>query len=553
MDRMWRAGAIGALLTGMLAFGILVSGRSDDSASELQPSDWAAIRPPRVFDNEVDVLTYHNDNFRTGQYLSETSLTPANVNSANFGKVGFLPVRGLVDAEPLYVSNLAVRGAPRKVIFVATEHDLVYAFDADNFAQLWRVSVLGDGETTSDDRGCQQVTPEIGITATPVIDLSAGAHGAISVVAMSKDREGRYFQRLHALDLTTGAELPGSPTTIAATYSGRGAGNQNGRLIFNAKQYKERAALLLAHGLIYTTWSSHCDVSPYTSWVIAYNASTLRQAGVLNLTPNGTEGAIWMAGAGPAADEAGNVYVLTGNGTFDTTLSERGFPAQGDYGNAFVKLVMNGGTLTVADYFTMQNTVEQSEQDEDLGSGGIALLPDMKDVSGRVRHLAVGAGKDQIIYLVDRDSMGKFHADGDRAYEKDIWAIGGMEFGAPAYFRDAVYYGAYKDNLRAFDFVHATLPRLQESQTSQKFDYPGTTPSVSANGNSNGIVWAVENSAPAVLHAYEASDLSKELYNSNQAGERDQFENNKFVTPMIANGRVHVGTKTGVAVFGLLK
>lgn len=553
----WRRTWIPALaLLGIFAIWNLFSPHSGDDASELQPATSAAGALPSALDPGENVLTYHNDNFRTGQYRYETSLTPANVSSSTFGKIGFLPVRGLVDAEPLYVSALPLNGARRKVLYVATEHDLVYAFDADNFAPLWKSSLLGAGETTSDNHDCQQVTPEIGVTSTPVIDLHAPPHGAIYLVAMSKDSRGHYFQRLHALDLTTGAELPGSPATIAASYPGRGAGNRNGLLTFDPARYKERAALLLANGLIYTTWASHCDVSPYTSWVIAYNASTLRQAGVLNLTPNGTEGAVWMSGSGPAADEAGNVYLLTGNGTFDTSLDDRGFPAQGDYANAFVKIALDGGNLRVADYFTMHDTVDQSEQDEDLGSGGIMLLPDLADVAGRPRHLAVGAGKDQIIYLVDRDAMGKFHPRGDRVYEKDIWAIGGMVFGAPAYFGGSIFYGAYRDNFRAFTLMNATLPRLPSSATAKKFDYPGVTPSLSAGrdpGDSNAIAWTVENSVPATLHAYLASDLTRELYNSNQAGARDQFENNKYITPMIANGRVHVGTKTGVAVFGLLK
>jgi outer membrane protein assembly factor BamB len=526
---------------------------TNDSADEMQSDGRVNARLPADLDNGEDVLTYHNDNFRTGQYTRETSLTPSSLNSANFGKVGFLPVTGLVDAEPLYVSNLVIRGMRRKVVFVATEHDFVYAFDADTFALLWKVSLLRAEETTSDNHGCQQVTPEIGITATPVINLKAGLHGTLYVVAMSKSRDGRYSQRLHALDLTTGAELANSPTTIAATYRGRGAGNKNGILVFDGGRFKERAALLLSNGLIYTTWSSHCDVSPYTSWVIAYDSATLRQAGTLNLTPNGTEGAVWMSGSGPAADESGNVYLLTGNGTFDTTLNDDGFPSQGDYGNAFVKIAINGGRLRVIDYFTMHDTENQSEQDEDMGSGGIVLLPDLKDVSGRVRHLAAGAGKDQIVYIVDRGSMGKFRAASDKVYERDAWAIGGMEFGAPAYFDGTIFYGAYKDNLRAFAFMNATLPRLPSSVTSRRFDYPGTTPAVSANGDSGAIVWTVENSVPAILHAYRADDLAEELYNSNQAGLRDQFENNKFITPMIANGKVYVGTKTGVAVFGVLK
>jgi outer membrane protein assembly factor BamB len=542
------------LLVALLAMGILVTGcngEPDATASELGAGERMETIP--VSEAGPNVLTYHNNNFRNGQYRTETSLTLANVNSANFGKVGFLPVRGLVDAEPLYVSNLIVQGMPRSVVFVATEHDLVYAFDAHTFAELWRVSVLAAGETTSDDRGCQQITPEIGITSTPVIDLKAGPHGVIYVAAMSKDAQGHYFQRLHGLDLTSGAEMPGSPRTITANFPGTGSGSRGGRLIFDPKLYEDRAALLLAKGMLYTTWASHCDDGPYTGWVLAYNSASLQPAGTLNLTPNGTEGAVWMSGDGPAADDDGRVYLLTGNGTFDTRLQPDGLPAQGDYANAFVKLEMKDGTLRIVDYFTMHDTVEQSEEDEDLGSGGVILLPDMKDASGRTRHLAVGAGKDQVIYLVDRDSMGRFHLGGDKVYQETGWAIGGMEFGTPAYFNGVLYFGAYRDNLRAFPFTRATLSRLPSSQTSTKFGYPGTTPSISANGISNAIVWTVENSVPAVLHAYPASDLSHELYNSEQAGARDQFENNKFITPMIANGRVYVGTKTGIAVFGLLR
>ncbi len=528
------------------------NGDPDLPLSAAQAADHPA-NDPRARSPAENVLTYHNDNARTGQYINELLLSPQNVNSTTFGKVGFLETRGLVDAEPLYVSRLLIQGVPHKVIFVATEHDQVYAFDAGDFSLLWRTSLLALGETTSDNRGCQQVNPEIGITATPVIDLKAGPHGIIYAVAMSKNRQGHYFQRLHALDLATGAEIPGSPRAISATFPGTGAGSKNGRLLFDPKQYKERAALLLSKGLIYTTWASHCDNDPYTGWVIAYNASTFQQAGVLNLTPNGTEGAIWMTGDGPAADDEGNVYLLTGNGTFDTELDPNGFPSHGDYGNAFVKIAMTGDKLAVVDYFTMHDTVEQSKADEDMGSGGVILLPDMQDPSGKTRHLAVGAGKDQIIYIADRDSMGKFNVAGDKIYQKDVWAIGGMEFATPAFFSGTMYYGAYKDYLRAFTFECGILPRLPASQSLKKFIYPGTTPSVSANGSSNGIVWAVENTTPAVLYAYDPRDLSKELYNSNQAGKRDQFSFNKFITPMIANGRVHIGTQTGVIVLGLLK
>jgi hypothetical protein len=213
------------------------------------------------------------------------------------------------------------------------------------------------------------VTPEIGITATPVIDPSAGPHGTIYVVAMSKDGLGNYFQRLHALDLTTGAEEFGGPVTIDASFPGTGDNSAGGMVVFDPAQYKERPGLLLSRGTIYTLWSSHCDIRPYTGWIIAFNQTTLARTGVLNITPNGEGGAIWAAGAGPAADSQGNVYFLAGNGTFDTTLNADGFPSMGDFGNAFIK-VSPTEPLHVADYFTMHDTVAESKADKDLGSGG---------------------------------------------------------------------------------------------------------------------------------------------------------------------------------------
>jgi Immunoglobulin I-set domain len=496
------------------------------------------------------VLTFHNDVARTGQNLNETILTPANVNSTNFGKIGFLTVDGLVDAEPLYVSSLTVSGAAHNVVFVVTEHGSAYAFDADNLgAPLWKVSALGAGETSSDDRGCSQVSPEIGITSTPVIDPHAGAHGVIYLVAMSKDGNGNYFQRLHALDITTGAEISGSPTTIQATFT-----NQSGQTTFAPQQYKERAALLLLSGVIYTTWASHCDDGPYTGWIIGYNQTTLKQTGVLNITPNGSEGAIWMAGDGPAADSSGNFYFLVANGTFDNTLAN-GRPSSGDYGNAFIKISTSGNNLSVGDYFTMFNTTSESDADQDLGSGGEILLPDLTDSGGNTRHLGVGAGKDSHIYVVDRDMMGGFNTNNDSAIYQEISSNGivGGVWATPAYFNNTVYYGAVGDSLRAFAIVKAKLVTPAGSQSASGFAYPGTTPSISANGSSAGIVWAVENGNGGVLHAYDATNLGNELYNSSQApNSRDSFSNNKFITPMIANGRVYVGTPTGVAVFGIL-
>jgi outer membrane protein assembly factor BamB len=500
----------------------------------------------------VDVVTFHDDVARTGLNPNESILTPANVTSSKFGLLRILAVDGKVDGQPLYLSKLIVGGAQQNVVFVVTEHDSVYAFNSDTGAQLWKVSILGANEKTSGDHGCGQITPEIGITSTPVIDRSAGPHGTIFVVGMSQDQAGAYHQRLHALDVTTGAELPGSPTEISASYPGTGANSSSGMVIFDPGQYAERAALLLLNGTIYLGWTSHCDHAPYTGWLMAYSESTLAQTGVLNLTPNGSEGSIWMSGGGLAADSSGNIYFLDANGTFDTTLTSNGFPARGDFGNGFIKASMAGGTLAVADYFDPYNTVSQSAADIDLGSGGALVLPDLQDASGNVRHLAVGAGKDQTIYVVDRDSMGKFSPQNANIYQQIAGAIGAV-YSSPAYFNKTVYYGAVNDTLKAFPITNAKLSTTPGVQTANSFPYPGTTPAISANGTAAAIVWAVENSSPAVLHAYDAATL-QELYNSNQANNaRDHFGNgNKFITPLVVNGTVFVGTPSGVAVFGLL-
>jgi hypothetical protein len=497
----------------------------------------------------VDVVTYHNDVARTGQNLGETTLTPANVTSAAFGKLGLYATDGKVDAQPLYLSNLAIAGGSHNVLYIATEHDSVYAFDADTGATLWRVSLLGAGETTSDTRGCSQVTPEIGITATPVIDRT---NGVIYVVAMSRNASNAYFQRIHALDLTTGAEMLGGPKLVQASVAGTGAGSSGGTLAFDAKQYEERAGLLLLNGRLILAWTSHCDIDPYTGWIMSYDAATLAQTSVLNVTANGSRGAFWMAGAGPAADASGNIYLLDGNGTFDTTLTASGFPNRGNFGNAFLK-VSTTGALAVADYFAMSNTVAESNADQDLGSGGALVLPDLVDGNGQTRHLAVGAGKDAHIYVVDRDAMGKFNASSNQIYQDITGAIGSV-FSMPAYFNGTLYYGASGDGIKAFPITNARVASTPSSRTARSFTYPGSTPGISASGTADAILWAVENSNPAVLHAYDARDLTRELYNSNQAASgRDTFgAGNKFITPTIANGRVFIGTGTGVAVFGRL-
>ena len=499
----------------------------------------------------VDVLTYHNDNLRTGLNPNETTLTTSNVNFAQFGKIGNFAVDGKVDAQPLYASNVAVPGnGTHNLVIVGTEHNSVYAFDADTGTRIWQVSTNQGGETSSDDRGCNQVSPEIGVTATPVIDRSRGANGAIYVVAMSKNGS-TYHHRLHALDLATGAELFSGPKEITASYPGTGDGTNGTNVIFDPKQYKERVGLLLMNGVIHTAWASHCDIRPYTGWLMSFNADTLSQTSVLNVTPNGAFGAIWMAGAGLAGDNSGNYYFLDANGDFGTTLNGSGFPANGNFGNAFLKISTTGGNLAVADYFEMSNGVSESASDTDLGSGGAMLLPDLMDGTGNVRHLAVGVGKDAHMYVVNRDNMGKFNSSTNNIYQDITGAVGGV-FAMPAYFNNRVYYGAVGESVKAFTITNAQFSTMATAQTSNSFGFPGATPSVSANGTSNGIVWAVENGGAAVLHAYDASTLN-EIYNSNQApSSRDHFgSGNKFITPTIVDGKVFVGTTNSVAVFGL--
>jgi len=499
-----------------------------------------------------NVLTYHNNNAHTGLNSAETTLTLSNVNVNSFGKLFVLTVDGKVDAEPLYLSAVPVNGATHNVLIVVTENDSVYAFDADNGTQLWQITTLKSGETPSDDRGCSQVTPEIGITATPAIARPAGSNGVIYLVAMSKDSSGNHYQRLHALDAASGSELYNGPSTITGKYPGTGDNSSGGFVIFDPAQYEERGGILLADGTVFLAFTSHCDIRPYTGWIMGYSPTTLAQKTIIDVTPNGNEGAIWGAGSGLTADNAGNIFFLDANGIFDSTLNSSGFPSQGDFGNAFVRLTTKGG-LAVADYFEMYNGQTESDEDIDFGSGGAILLPPLKDSTGNTWNLAAGAGKDGNLYIVNRAAMGKFNSSGNNIYQELSGVLPGGIWSMPAYFAGRLYYGPVGSPILAFQFKNAKLNATPVAETSNSFEYPGATPSISSSGTHNAIVWAAESTTPAVLHAYNAVTLA-ELYNSNQAsGGRDHFgAGNKFITPMIIHGKVYVGTTTGVGVFGLL-
>jgi hypothetical protein len=513
---------------------------------------------PGVFELEprvllsADVLTYHNDNARTGQNLGETILTPQSVNATGFGKLFTDAVDGAVYAQPLYKSGVTVSGqGALNLVFVATEHDSVYAFNADAPGPaVWHDSFLNAAAgvtTVSDsDLNSNSIAPEVGITGTPVIDA---ASQTLYVVAFTKEVAGAavsYVQRLHALDLATGAEKFGGPVVIQATVPGTGPGSSGGIVSFDAFHENQRPALLLDNGVVYVSWASFDDHTPYHGWVIGYDAQSLQQVSAFNTTPDGGLGGIWQSGGGPAADAAGNVYVVSGNGTFDAGAAAA---PNHDYGDTFIKLTPGAGGLSVASFFTPFNQAVLDARDEDLGSGGPIALPDQP---GPFPHLLIGAGKEGKIYVLNRDALGGFNPSTDNVVQELPQAIT-SDFDTPAYFNGHVYFGGVGDAVKAFALNNGLLSSAPSSQTSTVFGYPGTTPSISANGAADGIVWVVQNHGAAVLRAYRADNLATELYDSAQMGARDQLATAvKFEVPTVVNGKVYVGTQSGLSVFGAL-
>jgi hypothetical protein len=493
----------------------------------------------------VDVLTGHNDNARTGDNLQETTLTPANVNPTQFGKRFSDPVDGQVYAQPLVVTGVSLPGqGTHDLVIVATEHDSVYAFDANHAgAPLWQTSFINPaaGVTTlsTADVHATAIAPEIGITSTPVIDRAAGT---LYVVAMTKEVVGGQavqVAKLHALDLTTGADkLP--PVVIQAKVRGLG------RVVrFDPRQELNRAALLLSDGIVYTAWASHDDQPKDHGWVIAYNAANLAPVGAFNTSPDGQLATVWQSGGGLAADAAGRPFLVTGNGTFSANQGGR------DFGNSVLRLAFGGGR--VSDFFAPFNDVALSKGDVDLGSGGPLLLPDQ---AGRHPHLLLAAGKAGTVYLIDRDHLGGFSPARDRVVQ-ELRRVLQPEFGVPAFF-DAgnglqlVYYAAVDDQLKAFQLVNGVLSPAAAFVSADVFGYPGATPSVSANGTANGIVWALDQQTSA-LRAYDATNVGTELYSSSDSGGRDQLDQVvKFTVPTVANGEVFVGTNGTLTVFGEL-
>jgi Abnormal spindle-like microcephaly-assoc'd, ASPM-SPD-2-Hydin len=508
-------------------------------------------------------LLYRNDNFRTGQNLAESVLTPSTVTTSQFGLQFTDAIDAYVYAQPLYAPAVAITGlGTHNVVYVATENDSVYAFDADAAGlPLWQTSFIdpanGITAVPSSDVGasCEDLVPIIGITATPVIDSNTGT---LYVVSKVKLGPGSYQQQLHALDITTGLERPNSPVTIAASVSGSGEGNVNGTISFNPLTQHDRPALTLANGVVYLSFASHCDITPYNGWILGYDETTLAQEVVYNTTPNGSQGGIWEAGCGPGVDTNGNLIAITGNGTFDTVAS----PV--DYGDSFLSLtpgVGTTGTMSVSSFFTPLNEMTLDDDDQDMGSGGNLLLPDQP---GPNPHLVIGIGKVGEIYLVNRDSMGGFNASGDQMVQELPSEVGGM-FSTPAYWQwtvpnvgsqNMIYTIGAGDVPKMFVLANGMIQTPPASAGSIIFGYPGASPVISANGTSGGIMWAINSAAyrssgPAILYAFDATNLQTELYDSTQNSSDYPGPAVKFTLPTVANGSVYMGTETQLAVFGL--
>jgi hypothetical protein len=459
------------------------------------------------------VITSQYDNARTGANLNETNLTPRNVNVQHFGKIFTLHVDGDVYAQPLFLGGVEIPGKGRHdVIFIATEHDSVYAFDAygNPTTPLWQASFLKHGFTTvpAPDADCPFISPEIGITSTPVIDPDTGT---LYVLARTRDRSGFlenvYAQRLHALAVTTGVEKFSGPVEIRASISGAGTGSSSGKLNFNPLRDNPRAALLLNHGAIYLTWASACDVGPYHGWVMAYDARTLKQKAVFNASPDADDSGIWEGDTGPAADKAGNIFLATGNGRFDAAKGGR------DYGDSLLKL--NGESLKLTDYFAPYNVADLDADDNDLGSGGPVLLPDQP---GAHPHLAVVEGKGGVLYLVDRDHMGHWQA-GNNSHAVQAIAVPNGVNGSMTYWNHYVYVLADSDKLRQFEVKDGKLSL--KAASGNTFPRVSATPTVSANGSKDAIIWLVRWQGwthPKDLRFCTLTTLRTSLMNSTIAG-----------------------------------
>ncbi len=521
--------------------------------------------------SSLNVLTYHNDNSRQGVNTNEVLLTTANVNVSTFGRLLTYPTDGFIYAQPLYVSGLTIPGqGTHNVVFVATENDSLYAFDADSSAGtngglLWHANLGTAVSSYNNEFGNRyqgtyygDIVPLVGITGTPVIDLASGTL-YVDVFSREVSATTNYYHRIHALNITNGFERAYSPVTVTNSVPGKGIDSVNGVVTFNARTENQRPGMTLAGGMLYAAYGSFADTDPYHGWVMGFKATNLAQSAsyVFNVTPNASvadfganagEGALWMGGNGLCVDASNNLYFVTGNGSFSANTNG------GDYSDSYVKLSTTN-RLAVADYFTPYNQADLATIDADLGSGGTILLPDSVG-SAAHPHLMAGAGKDGVVRLVDRDNMGHYNSANDNQIVQEVPGAIGGSWSTPAYFNNHLYFQGVGDVMRAFLITNGVIVPTPTSVATTSFNALGGTPVVSANGTNNGIVWALQSDAfgsdgPVVLHAYNATNLSQELYNSSQNLTRDNpGAAIKMTTPMVVNGKVVVGGQYTVSIFG---
>jgi hypothetical protein len=496
---------------------------------------------------------------RSGIQPQETTLTPTNVNSSTFGKLFSVTVDGAVNAQPLIAANITMSdGQPHTLLLVATENDSVYAFNADTSATaFWQKSLLQSGETAVPYTvvGSTDIKPVIGIVGTPVLDSNTNL---LYVVAKSYTTGGAFIQRLHAINIQTGAEAPNSPVTISPSIAGNASDAVGGQLLFNAKTQNQRPALALNNGTVWVGWASHSDSGAYHGWLVGYNSSTLAQTYVFNDTPNGNQGGIWMSAGGPAFDSSGNLFVMSGNGDFSA--------ASNNFSSSALRLTPGTGSsssMTIADYFTPFNQASLSAYDSDFGVSGALLLPDQ---AGPYPHLLVTADKTSTVYVLNRDNMGKYSSTANNVVQTFSSSVNNLKQDF-VFFNNTLYVSGDKSPLNAFPFNPTTeqFQTTPSSSTAAIFSclgscyVGGTAPTISASGTANAVLWTVDNTAAlvpgaAVLRAYDPSNLAQELYDSTQAAaNRDQAANAiKFTTPVVANGHVYVGGVNAVTVYGLL-
>jgi hypothetical protein len=513
------------------------------------------------------IYTNKNDNSRTGQDLQETVLTPQNVNVNTFGKLFSFPIDGQVQGQPLYVANVYIptplngTAGYHNVVYFGTANDSVYAYDADGkvpAGPLWMDSFIDPPSVVPVPGSCVMVVQSIiGITPTAVIDPTTNTMyvEARTLEGQTTACSGNYVHRLHALDITTGAEKFGGPVVIQASVPGTGEGSSGGVLAFDPLHENSRPGMLLSqsaqdvNSVVYIATAGNQDLQPYHGWILGYDSQTLALKYVFCTTPNGKEGGIWQMGGGLAADANGNIFLSTGNGTFDNTT---------DFGLSVLELTPNNGALTLAGYYTPSNFSTLNGYDWDVTSGGVLLLPQQP---GNYPNLLVAGGKEGTIYVVNRDSLGGYQAGSNNIVQYIVGAIkpsvgrnqtNGM-FNTPTYFQGNVYIFGEHDYPKMFTLNNGLLPTTATSTGTAVMSSPD--PIISANGSLNGILWMLEYAPSPTLWAYNPSDLTQEYYDTNQDAARDQVSPTPIirVNPTVANGRVYVPANTSVLVYGLLQ